>query len=83
MGKLWTGCAVAFVAGGVYEAGCVWFVRFATHGDAWPAAAVSILVCAAQVAGILETVKGKSQACAFVLGHGAGTFLAIRLAAAG
>lgn len=69
----------ALAAGFAIETACVYWVHFSERGRALPTALCSMIIGAAQVLGIGESIRDWHVGACFVLGYGAGTFTAVRL----
>jgi hypothetical protein len=70
-------CVSAFVLGAIYEVGCVFWVHFSEKGEPGSTAFFSMVLAAAEVAGIGESIHDLHAAPFFVLGYGTGTFVAV------
>jgi len=69
---------LTFVAGALYEAGCVGFIHYSERGRAVAAALCSMLTAACEVTGIFEAIHDLRLAGFFVVGFGVGTYAAVR-----
>jgi len=70
-------CAIAFISGAAYEAGCVAWCHYSEHNDPTRAAVSSLFLAVCQVAGIGESVSDWRAAPFFVCGYAIGTFGAV------
>lgn len=68
---------LAFASGFTIETACVYWVHFSERNRALPTALCSMLIGAAQVLGIGESIHDWHNGAAFVLGYGVGTFTAV------
>lgn len=68
-----------FACGALYEAACVGFVHYSERQQPLPTALCSMATAASVVTGILGSVNDWHYAPFFVLGHGVGAYLAVRL----
>lgn len=69
---------IAFASGFAIETACVYWVHYSERGRAGATALCSMLVAAAQILGIGDSLHSPSVACCYVAGFGAGTYLAVR-----
>ena len=73
---------LALASGFAIETACVYWVHFSERNKALPTALCSMLIGAAQVCGIGESIRDWRVGIAFVLGYGIGTFTAVQRKAA-
>ena len=69
---------ITFAGGAIFEGGNVFWVHYSEAGRPWATAFVSMVVAAASLAGIDESVHDLFLAPFFVLGYGAGSFAAVK-----
>lgn len=70
--------ALTFASGFVIETACVYWVHFSERDCALETALCSMVIGAAQVLGIGESIHDWRMGAPFVLGYGVGTFTAVR-----
>lgn len=73
---------LAFVSGFAIETACVYWVHFSERNRALPTALCSMIIGAAQVCGIGESIRDWRVGACFVAGYGIGTYSAVRRKAA-
>lgn len=69
---------IAFVSGFAIETACVYWVHFSERNRALPTAFCSMVIGAAQVCGIGESIRDWRVGAAFVAGYGIGTYTAVK-----
>ncbi len=74
---MWTHAAV-FMSGALYECVCVFWVHYSERNEAAKTSLFSMLAAFFTVFGIEESVKDNLAALMFILGYGAGTFVAVK-----
>jgi hypothetical protein len=70
---------LTFLCGAAYEWGCVFWVQHSEAGRAGRAALWSMFVALVTAVGVEQFLKGYAHVAAYVLGYGAGTYVAISL----
>jgi len=70
--------ALALASGFLIETACVYWVHFSERNRALPTAMCSMVIGAAQVCGIGESIRDWRVGAAFVAGYGLGTFTAVK-----
>jgi hypothetical protein len=73
---------LALASGFAIETACVYWVHYSERNRALPTSLCSMLIGAAQVLGIGESIKDWRLGALFVLGYGLGTYTAVRRKAA-
>lgn len=68
----------AFAAGFCIETACVYWVHYSERGQAEATSLCSMLIAQAQVSGLGEAIRDTGVGHCYVLGFGAGTWLAVR-----
>lgn len=68
-----------FLCGAAYECGCVFWVHYSEKGKKLPAVLWSCFNALVTVLGIESFLKNWVLALAYILGFGAGTYLAMRI----
>lgn len=72
-------CLIALIAGAVYDGCCVGWVHFSEKHMPYHTALFAMLLAAAQVAGVGESVHDIRVAPFFILGYGIGAFIAVSI----
>lgn len=70
---------LTFACGAAYECGCVFWVAHSEASRASKAVAWSMFVALVTCVGVEQFLKGPAFVAAYVLGYGAGTFVAIKV----
>jgi hypothetical protein len=71
--------ALTFLCGAAYELACVFWVHHCEAGRSWPAVGWSCFAALVTVIGLGEAIHRPPFIAAYVLGFGAGTWLALRV----
>lgn len=78
----WVGAlTLTFACGAAYECGCVFWVAHSEAGRASPAVGWSMFNALVTAIGVEQFLKGPAFVVAYVLGYGAGTYVAIKIKA--
>ncbi len=70
-------CAMAFVAGMVYEWGCVFWVHSSERGNVFMAALTGAIIALCQVTGLIDAIHGFWPAVSLIMGYGFGSGTAV------